>query len=178
TAAAHRRGHGGNVGLVAIGADADRDHLREVHAVQRLDEAPDEMTPALLAVGDDVDARALLLAEGEDHRGAPPLRRGAEAPRVALPPLEARALPPPGGPEGPGRRQPCRFGQASRDRGFEHRAAWYHAAMIRLVALTSVVALALSLGACSLDPEKQWYKPNGNYTSADFDRDSKACTKD
>jgi hypothetical protein len=50
--------------------------------------------------------------------------------------------------------------------------------MIRLVALTSVVALALSLGACSLDPEKQWYKPNGNYTSADFDRDSKACTKD
>ena len=50
--------------------------------------------------------------------------------------------------------------------------------MIRLVALTSFMALALSLGACSLDPEKQWYKPNGSYTSADFDRDSKACTKD
>ncbi|HTK93620.1 MAG TPA: hypothetical protein VL948_25525 [Verrucomicrobiae bacterium] len=50
--------------------------------------------------------------------------------------------------------------------------------MIRLIALTSLVALALPLGACSLDPERQWYKPNGNYTSADFDRDTTACTKD
>ena len=49
--------------------------------------------------------------------------------------------------------------------------------MIRLLALTSLVALALPLGACSLDPEKQWYKPNGTYTAADFDRDTKACTK-
>jgi hypothetical protein len=49
--------------------------------------------------------------------------------------------------------------------------------MIRLLALTALVALALPLGACSLDPEKQWYKPNGSYTSAEFDRDTKACTK-
>ena len=37
--------------------------------------------------------------------------------------------------------------------------------------------LVTFLGACSLDPEKQWYKPGGNYTAAEFDRDSKACTK-
>lgn len=47
--------------------------------------------------------------------------------------------------------------------------------MIRLIALACVVALPLA--ACSLDPEKQWYKPSGTYTSADFDRDTKACTK-
>ena len=50
--------------------------------------------------------------------------------------------------------------------------------MRRIITLTCGLALVVSLGACSLDPEKQWYKPNGSYTAADFDRDSKACTKD
>ena len=36
---------------------------------------------------------------------------------------------------------------------------------------------ALILAACSsAEPEKQWYKPNVNYTTADFDRDRAACT--
>jgi hypothetical protein len=51
------------------------------------------------------------------------------------------------------------------------------AAMMRMATAACLLAVVLALGACSLDPEKQWYKPNGSYTSADFDRDSKACTK-
>lgn len=50
--------------------------------------------------------------------------------------------------------------------------------MTRLTAVACVLALAGSLGACSLDPEKQWYKPSGSYTSAEFDRDTRTCTKD
>lgn len=49
--------------------------------------------------------------------------------------------------------------------------------MRRMIVLAYGLALVASLGACSLDPEKQWYKPSGSYTAADFDRDSKACTK-
>ena len=49
--------------------------------------------------------------------------------------------------------------------------------MRRTIVLTFGLALVTFLGACSLDPEKQWYKPGGNYTAAEFDRDSKACTK-
>lgn len=52
-------------------------------------------------------------------------------------------------------------------------------AMTRLAALAPLVAaLGLALGACSLDPEKQWYKPSGNYSASEFERDTKACTKD
>jgi hypothetical protein len=50
--------------------------------------------------------------------------------------------------------------------------------MTKIAAVVLALGLALPLGACSLDPEKQWYKPSGSYTSADFDRDTKACTKD
>jgi hypothetical protein len=37
--------------------------------------------------------------------------------------------------------------------------------------------ITLSLWACSLEKGKQWYKPNDNYTVAEFERDQKACTK-
>lgn len=37
--------------------------------------------------------------------------------------------------------------------------------------------VALALAACSsLEPEKQWYKPNADYTAAEFERDRVACT--
>jgi hypothetical protein len=49
--------------------------------------------------------------------------------------------------------------------------------MTRLAAYVCALALVVPLGACSLDPEPQWYKPSGSYTSAEFDRDSRACTK-
>ena len=44
--------------------------------------------------------------------------------------------------------------------------------MRRLIILPAVAALALA--ACALfsgEPEKQWYKPNADYTAADFERD-------
>jgi hypothetical protein len=41
-----------------------------------------------------------------------------------------------------------------------------------------LAVIVLSLGACSSGPQKQWYKPGGNYTMAEFDRDEKACMKD
>jgi len=49
--------------------------------------------------------------------------------------------------------------------------------MRRLILLFPAAALALA--ACSAfsgDPEKQWYKPNVDYTAADFERDRIACT--
>jgi len=33
------------------------------------------------------------------------------------------------------------------------------------------------LTGCWSAPDKQWYKPGGNYTVAEFDRDKKTCTK-
>jgi len=43
----------------------------------------------------------------------------------------------------------------------------------------SIALLLLLLSACSsLDPPKQWYKPDSRYTTADFQRDQSACTKD
>ena len=51
------------------------------------------------------------------------------------------------------------------------------AAVNRLVA--AVLALGVLLTGCqSLEPERQWYKPSGDYSAAEFERDSKACTKD
>jgi hypothetical protein len=35
----------------------------------------------------------------------------------------------------------------------------------------------LSVSACSLEKGTQWYKPNDNYTVAEFQRDETACTK-
>lgn len=47
--------------------------------------------------------------------------------------------------------------------------------MKRLTTLLPVAALILT--ACSeAQPEKQWYKPNVNYTAADFERDRATCT--
>jgi hypothetical protein len=47
--------------------------------------------------------------------------------------------------------------------------------MKRLIALLPIAALILT--ACSnATVEKQWYKPNVNYTAADFERDRAACT--
>ena len=49
--------------------------------------------------------------------------------------------------------------------------------MRRVILLLSA---ALALAACSAysgDPEKQWYKPNVDYTAADFERDRVACTE-
>ncbi|OGK81515.1 MAG: hypothetical protein A2X52_10425 [Candidatus Rokubacteria bacterium GWC2_70_16] len=37
---------------------------------------------------------------------------------------------------------------------------------------------SLAAVACESVPEKQWYKPAGAYTLADFRNDEKACTRD
>ena len=46
------------------------------------------------------------------------------------------------------------------------------APMTRMLATLIALASALSLAACASDPDKQWYKPSGNYTSAEFERDT------
>lgn len=49
--------------------------------------------------------------------------------------------------------------------------------MRRLIILPPVAALALA--ACAMfsgEPEKQWYKPNADYTAAEFERDRVGCT--
>jgi hypothetical protein len=47
--------------------------------------------------------------------------------------------------------------------------------MRRLILL--LPAAALMLAACSSsESEKQWYKPNVDYTAADFERDRVSCT--
>ena len=74
----------------------------EIDAVERLDERRDEVPSRLLAVGDDVDAGALLVREHEPHRVA--LRFG-----------EGVALEPPRRPEHTGIGQPVRLGQAAGD---------------------------------------------------------------
>ncbi len=48
-------------------------------------------------------------------------------------------------------------------------------AVARRIFLLAV--LALSLTACASEPQKQWYKPGGNYTVAEFQRDETACTQ-
>jgi hypothetical protein len=47
--------------------------------------------------------------------------------------------------------------------------------MKRLIALLPIAALIFA-AACNIAADKQWYKPNENYTAADFARDSAACT--
>ena len=34
-----------------------------------------------------------------------------------------------------------------------------------------------SIAGCTLEPERQWYKPGDNYTVAEFKQDQAACTK-
>ena len=43
-----------------------------------------------------------------------------------------------------------------------------------LIALLPLVTLSLS--ACGSATDKQWYKPNVDYTAADFERDRIECT--
>ena len=45
----------------------------------------------------------------------------------------------------------------------------------RWLFLACVVAAAT--GGCSLEPDRQWYKPGASYTVADFERDHAACTR-
>ena len=40
-----------------------------------------------------------------------------------------------------------------------------------------IALAAMGLAGCGSKPDKQWYKPGGSYTMAEFDRDRKACTK-
>ena len=48
--------------------------------------------------------------------------------------------------------------------------------MRRLILLVPVAALALAACSTSADSEKQWYKPNTDYTASEFERDRLACT--
>ena len=48
--------------------------------------------------------------------------------------------------------------------------------MRRLILLLPVAALVLAGCSSSGEPDKQWYKPNVDYTAADFERDRVACT--
>jgi len=54
-------------------------------------------------------------------------------------------------------------------------ATCYHVAVRRafLVMLPFIAALT----ACASSAEKQWYKPGGDYTVQDFQRDRTACEK-
>jgi len=45
-----------------------------------------------------------------------------------------------------------------------------------LIALLPTGLLVLTTACSDAPPDKQWYKPNSNYTTADFDRDRDACT--
>lgn len=49
--------------------------------------------------------------------------------------------------------------------------------MRSLILLLPVAALALAGCSSSADSDKQWYKPNVDYTTADFERDRLACTE-
>ena len=48
--------------------------------------------------------------------------------------------------------------------------------MRRLILVLPVAALALAACSTSANSDKQWYKPNVDYTAADFERDRLACT--
>ena len=64
--AADRAGHRRDLGLVAVGADADRLPAREIDAVEIGEKAVHEMDARLLAVADDVDAGVFLPLHRED----------------------------------------------------------------------------------------------------------------
>ena len=48
--------------------------------------------------------------------------------------------------------------------------------MRRLIALLPIAALILVAACNNAATDKQWYKPNVNYTADDFERDRTACT--
>ena len=105
--AADRAGHGRDLGLVAVGADADRLPAIEIDAVEIGEKAVDEMDARLLAVADDVDARVLLQLHREDGR-------------VDLACRERGAFQLPGRPELFRFCEPRGLRQAAGDGGFEH----------------------------------------------------------
>jgi hypothetical protein len=104
----HRADDHGNVRVVAV-ADAHGLPVPEIDAVESLDERGDEMAARLLAVGDDVDVRGLLVAQDEAHR-------------VALAFGQRRAFEPPRGPKLLGRGKPCGFRQAAGNRRWQQSA--------------------------------------------------------
>ena len=170
-AAAHGPGHGRHVRLVAVGADADRHHLREVDAVELLDEAPHEVPAGLLAVGDDVDAGLLLLAQGQEHRVALALleRRG---PRGARAPT-ARS----------GRREPLGLGEAAGDGGVQHGRGRHGimTAMIRQLVPPPLVARSdrvASSSAAAPSGTGSGTSRTSNYTADEFKRDRDGCTEE
>jgi hypothetical protein len=48
--------------------------------------------------------------------------------------------------------------------------------MNRLIVFLAACALVLAGCGYTGRAEKQWYKPNADYTTADFERDSASCT--
>ena len=145
TAPAERRRHRRHIGLVAVGADADRDHLGKVHAVPARRSPIRSDDASLLAVGDDVDAGLLLIAQGQ-------------ADGVALALLERRAREAPRRPERFRRGEPRGLGRLPAMVVSSIAAAWYHAAHESLGASPrhrGTSADGLLVG----NAEKQWYKP-------------------
>jgi len=45
-----------------------------------------------------------------------------------------------------------------------------------LIALLPIGLLVLTTACSDAPPDKQWYKPNSDYTTAEFERDRVACT--
>ena len=95
--------------FVAVGADAHLHLVGEVDALDAFQEAVHEVLARLLAVADDVDARILLLLDGEQGG-------------IALGRLERRAFEPPGRPQPVGLGEPGRLRQAAGNGGLEHGA--------------------------------------------------------
>lgn len=45
--------------------------------------------------------------------------------------------------------------------------------------LVALAVMVLAFAGCTIgNPEKQWYKADGDYTTAEFERDRRACTTD
>ena len=105
--AADRAGHGRDLGLVAVGADADHLPARKIDAVEIGEKAMDEVDARLLAVADDVDPGVLLQLDREYCR-------------VDLARRELGALELPGGPKLFRLGEPEGLGQAAGDGGVEH----------------------------------------------------------
>ena len=104
---AERLGHHRHHGFVAVVPDAHLHFAREVDALDRLEEAMDEVLTRLLAVGDDLHAGVFLRFE--------PQQRG-----IALGLGELLAARAPGRPELRRLGEPRRLGQAAGDGRLQH----------------------------------------------------------
>src|SRR5215471_10584349 len=144
-----RTGDGRHVRLVPIGADPAAHHLREVHAVDVFEEAVHEMAPGLLAVGDAIDAGALLLVQRDAHR-------------VAFRVVEFGTAQPPLRPELFRFREPGWFGEAACDRRADLRPAQTRA-FPAVAALASRRATSSEVAGCgrSRTASTMHKKPNG-----------------